>query len=69
MDISIIVIYEFWYDYIKTKYGAKLCYTDTDRLIDYLKIHVYAAGYVERRLKHTSNYEAPRPLPKVTNNE
>ena len=28
-------MYEFWYDYVKPKYGkkAKRCYTDADRFI------------------------------------
>ena len=35
LDISEILMYEFWYDYINPKYGdrAKLCYTDTDSFI------------------------------------
>ena len=34
-DLSKIVMCEFWYDYIKPKYGkkAKVCYTDTDSFI------------------------------------
>ena len=34
-DISKTLMYKFWYDYLKPKYGdrAKLCYTDTDSFI------------------------------------
>ena len=46
LDISKMLMYEFWYGYIKPKYGdrAKLCYTDIDSFIvnikteDFLKI-------------------------------
>ena len=39
LGISKIVMYEFWYDYIKPKYEekSKLCYIDTDSFIVYLK--------------------------------
>ena len=39
LDISKILMYEFWYDYTNPKYGnkAKLCYTDTDSFIIYIK--------------------------------
>ena len=32
LEISKILMYEFWYDYIKQKYqnNAKLCYMDID---------------------------------------
>ena len=32
-------MYEFWYDYVKPKYGdnVKLCYTDTDSFIMHIK--------------------------------
>ena len=35
LEISKILMYEFWYDYMKPKYGdnAKLCYMDTDDFI------------------------------------
>ena len=34
LEISKTQMYEFWYDYIKPKYGdnVKLCYMDTDNL-------------------------------------
>ena len=40
LDIIKILMYEFWYDYIKSNCGhrAKLCYTDTDSFVIYLKI-------------------------------
>ena len=39
LDISKILMYKFWYDYIRRKYGdkVKLCYTDTDSFIIYIK--------------------------------
>ena len=39
LDISKILMYEFWYDYIKPKYEdrAKLCYTDTDNFVIFIK--------------------------------
>ena len=35
LDISKILMYEFWYHYIKLKYGdnAKLCYMDADSFV------------------------------------
>ena len=39
LDISKILMYEFWYDYINPNYEdrVKLCYTDTDSFIVYIK--------------------------------
>ena len=39
LDISKILMYEFWYDYINPKFGnrGRLCYTDTDSFIIYIK--------------------------------
>ena len=67
LDLSKIVMYEFWYDYIKPKYGkkAKLCYLDTDSFIIHIKIEDFykdIADDVENRFD-TSNYESNRPLP------
>ena len=39
LELSTILMYEFWYDCVKPKYGekAKLCYMDTESFIVYLK--------------------------------
>ena len=39
LEISKIIMHEFWYDYMKRKYGdmVKLCYMDTDSLIRNIK--------------------------------
>ena len=38
-DLSKTVMYEFWHDYVKRKYGknVKLCYMDTDSFIVHVK--------------------------------
>ena len=61
-------MYEFWYNYVKPKYGkkAKLCCMDTDSFIVYIKkdyIYKDIAENVETKFD-TSNYELERPLPK-----
>ena len=39
LDICKILMYEFWYDYLKPKYGdnPRLCYMDTDSFIIHIK--------------------------------
>ena len=68
LDISKILMYEFWYDYVKPKYGndVKLCYMDTDSFIMSIKTNDFykdIANDVEKRFEKTSNYEVDRPLP------
>ena len=67
LDISKILMYEFWYDYMKPKYGNKvrLCYMDTDSFIMNIKTNDFykdIANDVEKRFD-TSNYGVNRPLP------
>ena len=69
LDISRILMYGFWYDYIKPKYEnrAKLCYTDTDSLM----FHIITEDFYEdivvdvERWFDTSDYDEndKRPLP------
>ena len=73
LEISKILMYEFWYDYMKPKYGdnVKLCYMDTDSFIMHIKTEDFykdIADDVERRFD-TSNYEVDRPLPTGKNNK
>ena len=60
-------MYEFWYDYMKPKYGnnVKLCDMDTDSFAMNIKTNDFyrdIANDVESRFD-TSNYEVNRPLP------
>ena len=71
LEISKTIMYEFWYDYMKKKYGnmVKLCYMDTDSLIMNIKTKDFykdIAQDVEERFD-TSNYDVDRPLPKGKN--
>ena len=64
LELSKILMYEFWYDYVKPKYGekAKLFYMDTDSFIIPIKTDDIYKDIVED--VDTSNYELDRPLPK-----
>ena len=71
IELSKILMYEFWYYYAKPKHGqkVKLCHMDTDSFIAYIKtddIYKHIAEDVETRFD-TSNYELKRPLPKRKN--
>ena len=70
LDLSKTVMYEFWYDYVKLKYGenAKLYYMDTNSFIHVKKEAIYKviAKDVKTRFG-TSNFELDRPLPKGKN--
>ena len=64
LEISKILMYEFWYEYMKPKYdnNVKLCYMDTDSFIKTNDFYEDIASDVENRFD-TSNYEVNRPLP------
>ena len=61
LDISKTFTYEFWYDYIKPRYGdkARLCYMDADSFVINIKTEDFykdIAGDIERRFD-ASNYD------------
>ena len=71
LEISKIIMYEFWYDYVKNKYGnkARLCYMDTDSFVISTKTNDFyedVSQDVNERFD-TSNYTFDRPLPKGIN--
>ena len=76
LELNKILKYQFWYDYVRSKYGEKpnFCYMDTDSFIVYIKtydIYKDIAEDVETRFD-ASNYELEcnsidRPFPKRIN--
>ena len=67
IEISKTLMYEFWYDYMKPKYGdsVKICYMGTDSFIMHIKTEDFyedIANDVEKKID-TSIYEVNRPLP------
>ena len=69
LHISKTLMYEFWYDYIKPKYGdnARLCYMDTDSFVKHIKTEDFYKDIADdsERWFDTSNYDGKdeRPLP------
>ena len=71
LDLSKIVMYEFWCKYMKRKYvdNLKLCYMDTDSFLMHIKTEDFYEDIpddVEKRFD-TSNYEYNTPSPKGKN--
>ena len=64
LEISKILIYEFWYDYMKPKYNdnVKLCYMDFVMHIKTNYFYKDISDDVDNRFD-TSKYEVKRPLP------
>ena len=65
------LMYKFWYDYVKRKYGgiAQVCYMDTGSFIVHVKtddIYKDIAEDVETKFD-TSNFEINRSLPNGKN--
>ena len=75
LDISKTLMYEFWYNYIRPKYGdkAKSWYTDTDSFIVYIKTEYFfedISNCVEKWFDTSNcdkNDERPFPIGKNKN--
>ena len=71
LDISKITKYEFWYDYVKSKYEdkARLFYMDTDSFVVNIKTKDFYKDIAENVKERfdTSNYIYDRPLPTRVN--
>ena len=67
LELSKIIMYEFWYDYVKVKYmdNAKLCYMDTDSFVINVKTKDFYKDIAEdvKERFDTSNFSYDRPLP------
>ena len=67
LDLSKIVMYGFYYDYMAQKYGENLtlCYMDTDSLVYHIKTNDFYADIVDDVPMRfdTSSYCKDRPLP------
>ena len=69
LDISKTLMYEFWYDYLKPKYGdkVKLCYMDTDNFIVHIETEDFyedIASNVDKWFDTSAyNEDNNRPLP------
>ena len=57
LDLSKLLMYEFQYKYIKSKFDAKLLFTDTDSLVYEVKTaDVYEEFYEDKILFDFSDY-------------
>ena len=68
LELSGTIMYEFWHDYVKQKYGekAKLCYMDTD--IVYIKTDDINRRYsIAEDVETRCDYESDRSLAKGKN--
>ena len=67
LELSKITMYEFWYDYVKSKYmdNARLCYMDTDSFVINVKTEDFYKDIAEdvKERFDTSNFSYDRLLP------
>ena len=67
LEISKILMYAFWYDYMKPKCNdnVKLCFMDTDSFVMNIKTNDFYKNISDNvdNKSNTSNYEVKTPLP------
>ena len=63
LEISKTLVYEFWYDYMKPKYGdnVKLCYMDTDSFVMHIKQKI-SIKMLQMMLKKDSIHQIMKPI-------
>ena len=71
LEIQKIVMHEFWYDYLRSKYGekAKLCCMDTDSSLVYVRAE-NTSSEISKEFQtwfDISNYKLDKPLAKGKN--
>ena len=64
LDINKILMYEFWYDYLRPKYKdkAKLCYMDTDSFVINIFTEDFFEDIINDGLIHLTMINDKRPL-------
>ena len=70
LELSKLIMYEFYYDYLKVKYGdkCKLLFTDTDSLCCHIETaDIYADMRENLTFFDTSNFEPQHPLYSMQN--
>ena len=71
LDICKMLMYEFWYDYIKPKYNnnAKLCHIETGSFVTQIKTNNFYENIKDdvKVCFDSSNCTEVRPLPTVMN--
>ena len=65
LKIRKIVMYEFWYDYVKSKHGEKLIYMDANSFIVYIKTEDNQSDIAKdvETVFDTPSYELDKQLP------
>ena len=56
LDLQKLLMYKCHYKYIKTKYNAKLLFTDSDSLVCEIELEVYEDFYEDKNLLDFSDY-------------